>query len=575
MRCYRDIWISKSSEGPKENLRGPEPWLNEEAGFLSIWMAGPPSGGPEWFSQEVPGGKMYVLGDFYETVDGKALASGCRDYARGKAKDFRDPAGHYLLIWMDEERHEISVFTQRHGSLHVYYETGSSPAISTQYMSLARASAKQLDWRSILGFLSLGYFSADQTHLESVRIMQPARCYRFDRQLRLLEVRRYWDWYYDPQHRSRQEALEQFDHTMKEVLLGSCARRKVVLPLSGGLDSRTLAGLLRNGTGDDTPIRAYSYGYYRRSPEIQIGRALAKKAGYPFQAYVIGDYVWEHMDRIMRSTEGFQSVDGTRQVSIHEELAAAGEAVLCGHWGDVWMDTMQIDAYDSLEQAWDKKLIKRGAEWFWAHGPQGTAWNPRKDIEDYFQEFRQKYQYLDHEDLVMQVYKTEEWSFRWTLASLRTYQEGIWPLLPFYDRRVGDLFLTIPKEWQKSRAFQIDYLKKFHPDLAGVVWQEYGRDLYHYKGWNNRNLLYRILARLGRLGQKNAWVQRNWELTYLSAEGRSRLGSVLQNEKLSPYFSPKVIGGLLDEFYRRPTAARGYTVSMLHTLAQFLNRLYP
>src|SRR5690606_20890983 len=141
--------------------------------------------------------------------------------------------------------------------------------------------------------------------------------------LRLVRVRRYWDWFYSPEYASPDSALEAFSSTMSEVVRGGSQGKALVLPLSGGLDSRTLAGLVRHGQGAYRKLESYSYGYYRRSPEIRIGRALAQTAGFAFKEWVIRPYLWENLDQIMRSTEGFQSVDGTRQVAISRYLESA------------------------------------------------------------------------------------------------------------------------------------------------------------------------------------------------------------------------------------------------------------
>ncbi len=573
MSCYRDLWIGVRHDGPGENSRGDQDWKPWFSGSVSAWTTTTYPSTQAWKTQSIPGAELAVLGEFYEPVDMVMLAREVLDYAREIRADFADPGGHYLLILLDREREEISVITNRHGTMHIYYDSAPYPRLSTQFLTLARASEKNLDWKSIMGFLSLGYFPRESTYISSIRILGPARIYRFDRNLRLVRVRRYWDWFYSPEYASPDSALEAFSSTMSEVVRGGSQGKALVLPLSGGLDSRTLAGLVRHGQGAYRKLESYSYGYYRRSPEIRIGRALAQTAGFAFKEWVIRPYLWENLDQIMRSTEGFQSVDGTRQVAISRYLESAGEAVLCGHWGDLWMDTLNLESYPDIDQAWEKKLIKKGAQWFWDHAPRESGSKPKEALEEEFREIRKRYAYLNNPDLSLMIYKTEAWSFRWTLASIRTYQEGIFPLLPFYDRRVSELFLRIPREWQQGRQFQLDYLKNFHPDLSRVVWQEYGRDLYHYQNWNNRRLLYRIGSKIWRMSQKNGWVQRNWELHYLSREGRRNLQDLFRQGRIREYFSPRIMEALAEEVSQRPTAANGYTLSMLHTLAQFLERL--
>ena len=78
------------------------------------------------------------------------------------------------------------------------------------------------------------------------------------------------------------------------------------------------------------------------------------------------------------------------------------------------------------------------------------------------------------------------------------------PVLPFYDKRIVDLFCTIPGDLVKNRALQIDYLKQYHEDLARITWQEYDADLYNYKYFNNRNVAYRAVKKLQRTIKHNS-----------------------------------------------------------------------
>ncbi|HOA25842.1 MAG TPA: hypothetical protein PK607_04380, partial [Aggregatilineales bacterium] len=67
-------------------------------------------------------------------------------------------------------------------------------------------------------------------------------------------------------------------------------------------------------------------------------------------------------------------------------------------------------------------------------------------------------------------------------------------------------------------------------------------------------------------------LQRNWEVQFLSAEGRRGLERWLLQPglRLHDIVAAQRIASLLDEFYRAPTAGNGYTVSMLLTFSAWL-----
>lgn len=72
----------------------------------------------------------------------------------------------------------------------------------------------------------------------------------------------------------------------------------------------------------------------------------------------------------------------------------------------------------------------------------------------------------------LKALKTEQWSFRWTLAGTHACRLAQPALLPFYGNDVVDFFLRVPSERLADRRLQTAYLKRHHPDLARVIWQD-------------------------------------------------------------------------------------------------------
>ena len=102
---------------------------------------------------------------------------------------------------------------------------------------------------------------------------------------------------------------------------------------------------------------------------------------------------------------------------------------------------------------------------------------------------------IDDPDFRIKAFKIDQWSFRRTMASLRSYQLGAFPRLPFYDTRLSDFFATVPSEFVAGRRLQIDYLKRYAPDLARIAWQAGGANLYQYRSARYWKLPIRVAAR--------------------------------------------------------------------------------
>jgi hypothetical protein len=529
------------------------------------------------FFREIERENVYVLvlGQMYETVTDNELVFRCHNYLTGKTQSFEDPAGHYIIFVRDKISGSTHVFTNRFGTYHSYWATGKTRGIGTFYMGMVKdLDEKILDWDALSGFFGTGYFPADKTYLTNIRIFKPASCYSFDRQMNLVAQRSYWKWQYHVSNISTVDRFEQLHETLKKSLGHALKERNAALPISGGLDSRMLAGVISSINAIGTSLWGYSYGYDKQSAEIKIARQIAGRLNVQFQEHVVPDYLFDKIDVIADSVDLFQYVDGTRQACMEEILNRNADIVVGGHWGDVWMDNMDVpEANDGLHNAYQKKILKKGSGWLLSEVCADHLAKPEQYVKGHFDMAMEDLKHIDDQEMKFRAYKTNNWSFRWTLASIRMYQAGAFPVLPFYDRYVADAILSVPATMHSGRKFQINFIKHFYPQLAEVTWQEYGRNLYSYKYFNNRSIAFRAFKKLNRTVRGIKPITRNWELFYLHPEGRAKLEQALLFPAFNEIVPERKIRELVGGFYKNPSGANGYTVSMLHTFAQFIKRM--
>ena len=580
MGAFHDIWISNAKHAPLYTRTGTRPWKQKNIGETSIWES-KPSGNDNSIATEIVTAThhLIILGQFYEQVETAKLLDVCVKYANGAASSFSDPSGHYLLLLIDKFENTTHVFTNRFGTYHAYWASGNNyNIISTYYSGIVKQSPdKKLDWEGITGFLSMGFFPLDKTYLQNVKIFQPASYYKFDNDLNLIHSKRYWDWKYEPTQLSTAQHLEQFDDLLKTSLSYSLKGKSVAIPVSGGLDSRTLAGVISKLPDIDNSKWAYSYGFSKTSAEILIAEKIAKSCNYSFYSYVVPNYLFDNIGIISGSVEQFQYVDGTRQACMKDELELRSELVVCGHWGDVWLSDMGVvndgNSIYALMNAFRRKIIKKGSNTLLALFPENTVTNTTGYMESYFNDFMDKYKHIKDIDFRFKIFKTDQWSFRWTLASIRMYQAAVMPVLPFYDKNLTELFLQIPTAELKGRKLQVEYLKQYHPHLAKITWQEYNSNLYNYKWLNNRNIVYRCVNKIKRNISNQPHIIRNADIFYLNKEGRNNLEKVLSDSAVKsvlPFIQSQT---LLDNYYKNPDAGYTYAVSMMHTFAQFIKSI--
>ncbi len=529
---------------------------------------------------------VWLVGELYGHQSQAAIAA-----ALSAVVEDEKPAatlnGHFLLLARERQTGCWQVWTDRFGTVHCYYtQAGAGAALGTFFPAVAALlDTRRLDANALAGFLSNGFFPQDLTWFAGVRILRPATHYVFDAQGKLTHERRYWHWRQQPEHkRSYDDTVAQFRATLDEVLAEQSSAGRIAIPLSGGLDSRsTVASLtqqVRAGAPPDERFWAYSYGYTDNSVETRIAREIARARRLPFQAHTIKPYLFDRLDQILACTEGFQDVTQPRQVAVADQLAQHADYVIAAHWGDVWLDDAGLhnnasapDRETVLEHTL-KKMRKRGSDWLVQHCKLLAEAEARATVREMTRQGLAALADIEDADFRVKAFKTEHWSFRWTLASLRSFQLAAQPRLCFYDNRLADFFCTTSTAYVSGRRLQIDYLKRYAPDLARITWQLHEANLYRYQNSYIRSLPRRLANKGLRTLLRQPAIQRNWEVQFLNPPGRLLLEQHLTAPglKLHELFEPQALTELLKQFYRQPTAESGYAVSMLLTISAWLEK---
>ncbi len=553
-------------------------WQLRADGEGSAWKGYP------WSEASSREWRVWVLGE----LAGDAAGGGAASRVLADLEAGSSPAqwnGRFLaLAWHAAER-QWHAWTDRFGIVHAYYaRSGSRSALGTFFPSVAAAaSARRLDSEALCGYLACGFFPADRTFYDDVRVLRPASHSVFDATGRRVSEERYASWRHAPDsRRSARETAGELADLLRRVLAEQTAEGRVAIPISGGLDSRTTVALLTEA-GRPAPPRfwSYTYGYGDASVETDIGRRVAAARGLPVRSLTIGRYLFERLDDVLDAVEGFQDVTQTRQAAVSGLLASDADSVVAAHWGDVWLDDMGVGAGDSgsdtLAARAFAKVRKRGREWLLREvaAPRVPGEDPETVARAFVASELERVGQIDDPDFRVKAFKTDQWSFRWTAASLRAYRLGALPKLPFYDTRVADFFATVPTAHVAGRALQIELLRLFAPDLARITWQAFGMDLFRLRHYDTWMLPWRAARKAARLLRRGAAApERNWEVQF-SGPGRARLDDWLLRPglRLHDLVAPGRIRALLAAFDAAPLEdGRGYTVSMLLTLSAWLER---
>ncbi len=433
---------------------------------------------------------------------------------------------------------------------------------------------KTLDYEAICVFAATGFFLDSDTYYKKLKVLKPATSYSFENNKITTEESNF-KWHYTPIERPLQQIVQEFASLFETIIKEQVQDKTVILPLSGGLDSRTQAAALYH-LGNK--VNSFSYEFQNGHNETNYSEKIAKACGFSFEKWqVTAGYLWDKIEDLAQINQCYSEFTHPRQMVFVEKYAAMGDVFSLGHWGDVLFDGMGVaDDLSNVQQV-DillKKVVKKGglelANSLW------NSWNLEGDFETYLKNrikvLLEKITIPSNANAQIRAFKSLYWAPRWTSTNLSVF-ESVKPIsLPYYDDRMCEFICTIPEKHLAGRQIQIEYLKLRMPALAKITWQENRPfNLYTYK--NNKfpyNFPFRVFDKLKRIVSNKYFIQRNWELQFLGKTNEVELEKWLfENENFKSLLNPEIVKEYYSNFKNKDSVYYSHDVSMLLTLSLF------
>ncbi|MFB9271736.1 MULTISPECIES: glycosyltransferase [Flavobacteriaceae] len=435
----------------------------------------------------------------------------------------------------------------------------------------------ELHKEAICIFVATGFFLDQDTYWKDEVVLRPATINTLDENGFLIESTPWFQWHYTPQQCEFSEALQQFTSLFETIVNEQVGDKKVILPLSGGLDSRTQAVALKHLQKD---VKSYSYEFKGGYPETKIAKRIAKACDFDFNEYQIEKgYLWNCIEELAELNQCYSEFTHPRQMAIVDEFETMGEIFSLGHWGDVLFDKMcnehlneHLNEHEELAVIY-KKIIKKGglelATALW------NAWELPNTFETYLKQRIQKLLNeinITNSSAKIRAFKSLYWAPRWTAINLNVFQKKHPITLPYFDDNMCEFICTIPESFLADRKLQIEYIKSRNKKLAAVQWQAqkpFNLNTYSYNKVPY-NLPYRVIGKLQRVLSSaigKPFIQRNWELQFLGLENEKHLKNYLE----APSFQKLIPTAVTNQFYKAfkkgDKVVYSHPVSMLLTLA--------
>lgn len=448
-----------------------------------------------------------------------------------------------------------------------------TPIIPVKPTFYATESPAKWDLKAICVFVATGFFLDRDTYFQNQKVVPPGTEFQLDGEGKLLKEQPYFEWYYEPRSISFEQATAEFTDLFESIIKKQVDNQNVILPLSGGLDSRTQAAALQKL---GKKVSAYSYMFEGGYPEAKISQQIASVAGFPFSKFTIPNgYLWEAIEELASINQCYSEFTHPRQMAVIDKLGTMGEVFSLGHWGDVLFDRgvgKEITEED-FPHYLQKKIVKKGgmelAENLW------QSWGLEGTFSSYLHtRLTELWEGIRIENLSarMRAFKSLYWAPRWTSTNLSVFSSARPITLPYYDQRMCEFICGVPEDYLADRKIQIAYIKNRNPQLAKITWQENKPfHLYNYR-FNKipYNLPYRIQSKLKReansvMGKK--FIQRNWELQFLGTENEKDLKDYLFGSSLKEWIPESVLQLYYTKFKKENPVVYSHPVSMLLTLA--------
>lgn len=429
-----------------------------------------------WQKESLPGGEtLYFKGyikhgeNIYTEQNVKNLFTG-----RSFSKELLQEAiGEFAFVMESGEKVIAAVDRKRTIPL-FYYQDSSGKQIVTDFLPSSLLKRERLNGASVVEFLTTGY-SANERTLSKDHFQAEAGEYVCFKEGKA-EKNRYFSYYHRPQELHLEESAAALAEVFKDIFRDLAYRlkdRSVIIPLSGGYDSRIIALLLQDAGFQK--IKAFTYGK-PNSAEAKKSEDIAKRLGIewtiiPYQKADWQEWYaspeWKQYEEYATSISSMAHIQDWPAVKqIIEKYPDEKHVFIPGHSGDFTAGS-HIPYELSLDQDYTlddvvREIAKKHHR-LWETGNSGKWDLVKNEIAGSIrhlpctskEEASSSFEYWDW----------KERQAKFIINSLRVYDyyKQDWAI-PLWDDRLTSFFLKVPVRY-RYKKYLYDYtLHQMYPD---------------------------------------------------------------------------------------------------------------
>ena len=439
---------------------------------------------------------IVLAGELY-AVDGRAPnpeqspeATLITLYRRHGLEFPRHVEGAFVCAIWDVQGKRLLIANDRFGLYPVYFTVQDGRLIFAPEVKAVIAAPgfrRELDFAALAQIVRFQQLLGERTFFEDVHQLAPATVLVYELATRHCFARPYWSFAEIPDRSDVgfDEAVEEAGRLLRESTrrLSSDGRRLGVY-LSGGLDSRTLLGLV-----DTRPVHSFTYGV-SGCRDVVLAERIAHTVGSVHHWFNLSDGNWvlDHVDEHLALTEGFHSwihshgistLDGARE-HIDVNLSGWDGGQLLGRpslltpqlINPTDQSAFTTHLFHLLNQVWTWPGITEAEERFLY---RQETWNKVGGLAlDTLREELRAYEHV-RPDMRAHFFSARHHCGRLTQNMIAFYRSRVEVRFPFFDYALFDFMHSLPARLRLDRRLYFALIDRETPRLARIPFdkQEY------------------------------------------------------------------------------------------------------
>jgi asparagine synthase (glutamine-hydrolysing) len=448
---------------------------------------------------------VFLSGEFYGTTelrhDLKAKGHRFRDdsdlelvlrlYEERGEQFIHDLKGAFVLAIWNRPRRQLIIANDRFGLYPLYYAHYDSKLVFAPEMKGILCDPhfrKELDLTALAEYMRFQQLLGQKTFFEGLELFPNASVLSYQLETDQLDITSYWDFSKVPElseNVSYEEVLGEAGRLLRRAVNRMVSGPyRVGVYLSGGLDSRTMLGLI---DCNHFPVTSITYGQ-KNCRDVVYAERIARKVGsdHHWFEFKSGEWVKEWADFHFELTEGFHSwihshgmstLPQAREVIDINLTGWAFDTSVGGHWWDPLLTCVPDDVafngyffrlynqkytWPGIEEAEERFLYNDA---FYPH-VQGLA------FESFVSEVTQfdKYDYPRRAEFFNQVNHNGRLTYYYLIFT-RSHVEIRFPAC---DYQLFDFVCSIPLALRANRRMEKAVINREISDVAMIPYDKDG-----------------------------------------------------------------------------------------------------